>query len=220
MVALVINDQAIHYSVLQRTSGTIKLIQYRNIMFNAQEIVDGRLFNVSFIQHQLKKMSKQDRLSKPFAAFALSGITQDLVEYVVACSEVPSSWEQLKDNRLLHDKVWIAHALGYNHHTHKYYYYIFGLTRELLFQYQLLSYQSNLNCILITTASLSLLHTIFAQTSVANLVLAEHDYATVDDFIFDCMNQSSIAMITGNVIERKHYLEALGLFRLGMYEYV
>lgn len=185
------------------------------------QIEHGIIFNPTVVTEIILEFFKKNKLKNCFVSFALS----DTMIWESCCwilQEKPTSDHLPYEAKTL---VWNYMQLWSNEHSNKKLFYVFGLTREVLFQYQLLALKVPFNCNTITSKNRALLHAISALNQlkispdifsgtleqISDYCLAAFDLCDYKNIFMD----GSDDFYTFLQEEKESMLISLGLFLLG-----
>ena len=153
IVTLAFSPQYLAYAHIKKTNNQIpySMINYKYIPLNNLELEKQIIFNPTQIGKQLHALLSEQKLSDADIRISLSGPT--IFETIVALSD--KSIDELHGTQLK-NLVWEDMPV-FQHAQSNQQIYVCGISRELLFQYQLLAIKHKLNIRCITTSNLALL---------------------------------------------------------------
>jgi hypothetical protein len=176
------------------------------------------IFNLTFFVQAISEFLQAHNLKNAFMSIGLAeGMLWEQLRWVEnrnpALQEVVSSQDAL---------VWNYTHVVSNEYADKHPFYMFGVAREILFQYQLLALQVPCNIICITSKKRALLHAIalnqisLSPTLSDELELFSRCCATMLDlFDYEAVFENSSHFKTFFEEEKEAVCAALGLFLLG-----
>lgn len=181
--------------------------------------------NITLLKKYIASFLKQHNLQHSFIIISLKG--PGLSEKIISISTETPNENHLygTSNDATQKKlVWDYLLLSYNQSTRKYHYYLCGITREQLFQQQLLALMASYNCITIIPHRAALLqacqHLYQNQWKTTTI----NNHASLQNFIHYCTDQCDVdALLDGaqatDQKEKTYLLESLGLFLTGIKQY-
>jgi len=199
------------------THHPIELKDYQTHKLDGCELEHLIIFNPSHIGKFIADFLKKNNLQTAFALFCLRGpcVTEQMVTLETAVPQ-PDQINLPQYNHLIWDYVYL-----YPTKNDRYMFYVAGIKREQLFQYQLLALKNNLNLVAIspsTTAFLGLYKHSKAdqfRQSQLGLELEQHNHRVeqlLDESLIDQMVTIDPSLSIDTTNEARHLLPALGLF--------
>lgn len=187
------------------------LMGYEKYPLYRSEYKEARLYNITLLKKQINAFFKKYALENSFVSISLAG--SGLTEKILSIStELPQ-----EDNKKL---VWDYMLIQYNQATRKYHYYLCGVTREQLFQYQLLALLTPYNCIKIIPQRVALLYACTHLFPHQQQTTPINNHASLQKFIHYCIDQCDItSLLAGAELidpqEKLYLVESFGLFLSG-----
>ena len=209
-------------SWFEQDNNKATLKAYKSFPLEHLELERLVIFNPSHISTIIQSFLDEHRLQNTCALFCLSG--PSLKEQVVTCETAtfcPKKMANTTDFKLPEWEgiIW-DHSYLYPSHDGKYVFYIAGITRELLFQYQLLAMQNHLNLTAISPETMGLLNLYKIHKgaqfrhSQLGIELSRHNNDITKMFnektLHDVANFGASKVITEN--HKPALLASLGLF--------
>ncbi len=228
IVGIAFDQNQITCSWIEQTSShnnKFKLKAYNVYPLHHYEYKQAYINNITLLKKHICSFLKQHNLQHSFITISLKG--PGLSEKIISISTETPHENHLYDTSKDADQkklVWDYLLLSYNQNTRKYHYYLCGITREQLFQQQLLALMTSYNCITIIPHRASLLyacqHLYQSQWKTTTI----NNHASLQNFIHYCIDQCDVdALFTGahatNQKEKTYLLESLGLFLTGTKRY-
>ena len=172
LVTITINPSEISLGLIKPTkkaSAPLELQSLRTIA-NKQITIDSVLYNPTALKNQITAFINSYNLNNAFVALCLTGAgVYERLVVLPKSNPQPSDFAHLKLGKLSFDYTYL-----YPTDTGQFVFYVAGMSRELLFQYQLLILQTSLHLVSITTNAhvlftlyRSLYGTAFRQTQLA-----------------------------------------------------
>lgn len=152
LISVSLNPQYMCCSLIQREKDNIITIQaYKMILFKHLEFEKSIVFNFSKISNTIKTFIKTYNIKNPMLTFSISG--PNIFEKIVTLSTSMPTKEDFKIPQI--NKLnWQYSYLGPSVHG-GFDFYFCGITREALFQYNLIAIKSGIKPIVITTPKVS-----------------------------------------------------------------
>lgn len=171
-------------------------------------MVNGRLFNISFIEHQIRQFIEKYNCSNNFVSICLSsGALYERLVNIPNANPVPSDFDHLKIGSLAWDYIYL-----YPDEQGQFVFYVAGIRKEILFQYQLLCKKLSLNVVTLTTANQALL-TLYHRLhgSAYRQVKLAHDMKHCNNQLHSLFTQDTLARLAliKPSIEQKDFAHAL-----------
>ena len=190
----------------------------KEVVFDLPVIKNLTLYNLTILSRAIKEFLKSYKKQTNYAVISL--IPPGIHERIISLNiETPQQHHlQQEQNKAL---IWDYLPIGYNRKTGKTQYYACGITREQLFQYQLLALKAQINCIGILPQRIALLKatTHFFPESLETAMITNH--ASLQNYIqYSCDNIAFDTIFENTHLDKKTLTEHVGLFLLGkeMYE--
>jgi len=202
--------------LFEETKDNYHLKDYQKTELNDLQLEHLIVFNPSSIESFIDQFTKKHNLKKPYTFFCLKG--PSLFESTVTTK---TSTPEFEEFNLPDKKNIITHSMYlYPSQDGQCRFYIAGIKRELIFQFQLLALRSNLNLVRISPATLGMLQlykklkgTDFRHSQLG-MDLEQNNLQfdqLVDQAHLDMLKNSSTHAIEN---ESGHILPALGLFMM------
>ncbi len=197
------------------SSSPLSLQSYHNNTFDNLELENLILFNPTNIARHIHNYYKPIQSKKTPALIALQG--PSLYTKIVS---VTTAHPQLEHFNLSHAPHWLWHYSYLYSKDHRHYFYVCGIKRTLLLQYQLLSISAQIPLCVITTEYMALLHlyrhifgTAFRHTQLGE-ALAERNNNVEQLFTKDDLYRVLSIPSSQKIIDKDHIplLTACGLF--------
>jgi hypothetical protein len=162
-VALAFKPQYLAYAHIKKTDNHIPyaMINYKLIPFTNLELENQIIFNPTSIGKHLNTLLHENKLSGTDLRISISGPT--IFEKIIS----PDIVLEETDETQLKNLIWHDTPI-FNNNQQDSSRYICGISRELLFQYQLLAAKHNLNITCITTSTMALLNSYHMLTTGNN----------------------------------------------------
>lgn len=181
------------------------------------------IFNLTFFQKVIADFLQKNKIHNAFIAVGVSGtILWEQCSWV-KFDEQPSIKNFFSQPNTL---IWDYIFLQRNEYSHEQLFYLFGIVREVLFQYQLLALSVPFNCAVITSGNFALL---YALSMIAQKPLQSHQGAfdnpeRITTYCLDFFEQHGYQKLFGDDSvqfydfykqQKEAILTAVGLFLLG-----
>lgn len=210
----------------QQDSKNAILKSYQTTALENLELERLIVFNPSHISQIIHSFLEKHQLANAFALFCLSGpsVKEQFITLETATPD-PEQFELPDKNKFTWDKlVWDNLVWDYTYlyptQDGKFTFYAAGITRELLFQYQLLALRTHLNLIAVTPATIGLLglykHSKGSQFRQSQLGIELTKHNNRIDQLFDEKFLADMIIpapgVTVNQTDTNVLLASLGLF--------
>jgi hypothetical protein len=190
---------------------------YQTTELDNLELEHLLIFNPSRISSYIQQFLAKNQITNPFALFCLNGPTvfEQFIP-VENASPLPQQFSIPNRNNLIWDYVYL-----YPTHNGQSTFYVAGMKRELLFQYQLLAIRNQLNLIIITASTMALLNLYKYNKgaqfrhSQLGIELAKHNHhidQIFDESIFNNLLSIDPTITIPTQDEIPSILTSLGLF--------
>ncbi|HZW60631.1 MAG TPA: hypothetical protein VFF04_00215 [Candidatus Babeliales bacterium] len=164
LVTISLTPDAISFSWMKASKkyGNVELQAYRNIPLTSFEYAHAIVFNPTLLKKYISQFLSEHKLTHAFVAISIAGpsITESIVE-VSKLSPEPADFPFPKLKKLLWDYRYLYPD------DNRFAFYVCGISRQLLAQYQLLSLSIPINLIAITTQRIALLQVYRQQYGAA-----------------------------------------------------
>lgn len=193
---------------------------WKSKQLDSLQVNQSVIFNPTFLKSVIEDFLIVNNLKNAYIALGLSNTM--IWEYCyISFKEQPTSDSF---SNALPSLIWNYAHLGKNDFQENFFY-LFGITREILFQYQLLALSVPFNCSTITSHNRALLYVmsffeqpIFKTTGFPNTINQLSDHCM---HVFDCFGHEEFFVDTSESFcdffkkEKEAILASLGLFLLG-----
>lgn len=199
-------------SVNIKTPFTIRALE--EFEFSSPCISNLTIGNMTQIKKSLKSFFNTQKLLNAYTIFSLTA--SGLYERVISLNTEVPQVDHLQNNSAK-KMIWDYLPLGFNQSNGKTNYYACGITREQLFQYQLLAITTNVNCISIVPQRIALI-------TASKYVNPEHiatssitNHASLQNYLNYSLQQAHNQSMLQQYhdIEKKIIFETLGLVLIG-----
>ncbi len=184
------------------------------------QVEQGTIYNPTFLAQIIAQFLATHSIKNPIICI---GLNQKMVweRCVWIENEHPTSDEIAHEARSL---IWNYTYLGKNQSYQKHLFYLFGIAREILFQYQLLALQVPFTCSTITTATRALMHTTSCVQQLDHFNFSTVELSEITQHciqFFDAYNAEQLFETSSSKFfelfqkEKSMLLASIGLFLLG-----
>ncbi len=216
-VTVTIGSKKIIFTASKSTKSTFfDILAYKEYPFEQQTISNLTIFLLSYVKKTFETFFTTHKLHHAYTLFSL--VPPGIHERIIGLhSEKPQDHHMQQHGESRKKLILDYISLGYNQASEKTYYYVCGITREQLFQYQLLAMMLPLNCIAIIPQRFALLNasTHFFPESTAIGSITNH--ASLQNYLNYCLLSANFEkkISCAQSLEKKVLMEIFGLLLLG-----